>query len=168
MSQMQRHPGTYNYFRLNALSSFTRRDMGIAFLGSSYYAATSDGTNIDIRAGQDIGVYPSAAINLIGNELLIGVTGKVLVRDQLLGSFPVSQFTGDASVNSAMQEGIGVGADIGLTATLPIRYFPTASLVVHDVTQTTFTASHILNSAASGAPPRSATVIISPCRSIRF
>lgn len=58
MSQMQNHPGAYNYFRLNALSSFTRRDMGISFLGSSYYAATSDGTNIDIRAGQDIGYIP--------------------------------------------------------------------------------------------------------------
>jgi hypothetical protein len=145
-------PGAYAYLKANAVPSFTRRNFGIALLGSYEYAALSDGTTVDIRAGNDVGVVIGGSTHFANNILKIGLGAKALLRNQLLGSFSPTALSDATAVSSAMKEGIGLGADLGLMATAPISYLPTFGIVWKDILSTRFMPSRFLNPLASGTP----------------
>ncbi len=145
-------PGGYAYLKANAIPSFTRRNFGIAFLGSYEYAALSDGTTVDIRAGNDLGVVVGGATHLGNNIVKIGFGAKAVLRNQLLGSFAAAALADPTAVSSSMKEGLGLGADVGMMVTAPIRYLPTIGIVWKDILSTRFISTRFLNPLSSGTP----------------
>lgn len=145
-------PGAYTYLRANAVPSFTRRNFGIALLGSYEYAALSDGTSVDIRAGNDVGVVLGGATHLANNIVKIGLGGKAILRNQLLGVFSPAALADATAVSSSMKEGLGLGADLGVMVTAPISYLPTLGIVWKDVLSTRFIPTRFLNPLSSGTP----------------
>lgn len=150
---VQANPNRYNFFKGNFVPAVSRRGFGIALLGSYEYAAISDGTNIDIRSGNDYGVVIGGATNLAANMLKIGVAVKGIARNQLKGNFAHATLpTTPDGISGLMKEGIGIGADLGIMATLPVSYLPTLGFTWKDMLNTTFLPSRLLNSLNSGVP----------------
>jgi hypothetical protein len=144
--------GSYQYVRGNVVPSFTRRGFGIALLGSYEYAALSDGSTVDIRAGNDFGFVMGAATNLASNMIKIGITGKGILRNQIKGSYAQASLGDATTVSSNMKEGIGIGADVGLMFTLPMSYLPTLGFVWKDIANTRFIQTRLLNPLSTGIP----------------
>jgi len=151
--EMKKHPGDYYYNRVNFLPAVSKRGFGIALLGSYQNAGRSDGTNFDAFSTVDLGGSVGTAANLAGNLLKFGFAAKVLLRNQLNGTFDHSTIDTEESVKEKMKEGLGAGADFGLLFTFPNKYLPTFALVWRDILNTQFfSASHTLNRFADGKP----------------
>jgi hypothetical protein len=153
LALMQSSPGGYQYSRLNLVPSVTHRNFGVAALITSEFAAKSDGTNVDIRAGNDVAMVAGVASNFFGNILKVGVNVKAILRNQIEGTFAHSALPDTASIASNMREGMGFGADAGILLTAPLLWLPTFGLVVKDITGTRFTPSRILNQSNNGLAP---------------
>ncbi len=161
---LQTTPNSYNYLRGNGMASIARRNFAFAILGASELAGRSDGTNADVRAGEDVGFFLGGSTNLSANMLKIGVTGKMLLRNQLLGTFTHAQIADGASTSALMQSGLGIGADVGMLITLPVSYLLTLGFVWKDALGTKFLPSSLLNAQATGVPatiPQSFNVALS-------
>lgn len=151
--ELANHPGSYDFFRGTLIPSVTRKNFGVSVLDSYYYAAQSDGKNIDINAGQDLGPTVGAAVSLWENRLKLGIATKFLLRNQIKGTFDAASLATDSAVMSNMKEGFGIGVDAGLLFRLPWTYVPTLALVAHDIGNTTFRPTHVLlNTQSTGAP----------------
>lgn len=155
ISAMQSSPGDYHYSRLNLVPSITHRNFGLALLATSEFAGLSDGSNIDIRAGNDLGAVMGFASNFFGNILKLGVNVKAIIRNQIEGTYAHTTLVDTASVNSNMKEGVGFGADVGLLLTAPLLWLPTLGIAVKDVGNTRFVHSTILNPSNNGQAPSS-------------
>jgi hypothetical protein len=153
--ELQKNPNLYHYSRLNFVPTYTRRYFGVAAIGSVTQAAVSDGTNVDLRYSQDVGVAVGGAVPLAGNVIKVGTSLKGLIRNQIQGVFAHTSFQNEQSIRSQMQEGWGVGADIGVQITLPFRYLPTFAFVWQDIFGTHFRPIRILNSLAAQGKPAS-------------
>ncbi len=162
---VQAHPNRYNFFKGSFVPAVARRGFGIALLGSYEYAAISDGTNIDIRSGNDYGIVIGGATNLAANMLKIGVAVKGIARNQLKGTYAHAALPPTADgISALMKEGIGIGADLGIMATLPVSYLPTLGFTWKDMLNTSFMPSTFLNAFSSGVPdpiPQSFNVALS-------
>ena len=146
------HPGTYAFYNFTALPGISTRGFGLSLLYSSTYAGTSDGNNVTMHAGETIGPSIGTAVNLAGNLLKVGFDVKALVRNEADGTFSVAQVNSPSGFNQVSREGIGVGADVGVMATLPYKWLPTLGISYLDIGDTTFHASHLINPASPGAP----------------
>lgn len=153
---LQNHPGTYAYFDAKTVPSFTMRNFGVALVGSHRFAGVSDGTTLDMRATQDVGIVAGYARQFVGNLLKAGITVKYLVRNEMYGNFLHSTLTqdDDSTFKRNFKEGQAIGADFGATLTFPSKLLPTIGLVWQDLLDTRFTSSHILNSQANGTPDK--------------
>lgn len=151
---MKSHPGSYAFYNIDMVPSFSLRGFSFALLGSDQYAALSDGTNLDINATEDIIPTVGYAQHFAGNIIQVGIAGKFIERNQLKGSFSHDTLASknDMSMPALFSEGHGLGVDVGTMITLPNRYLPTLGVVYRDIGNTHFTASHLLNSRAQGAP----------------
>lgn len=151
----QGDPGGYYYSRLNLVPSITHRNFGLALLGTSEFVARSDGTNVDIRSGNDVGVVVGLASNFFGNTVKLGINGKAIVRNQISGTFAHTTLADTASIAANSAEGIGYGFDVGLLMTAPLLWLPTIGVSVRDALGTKFSPSRILNTANNGQAPAS-------------
>lgn len=149
---IQTNPGTYYYFRSAAIPSISRRNFALAFLLNSDAVARSDGNYVDIRYGNDMGVFAGVSTNLAANMIKIGVTGKMLLRRHIEGVYSHADMATPAGMAPYQKEGLGFGADVGVMFTLPMSYVPTVGIVVKDILNTHFRPSTLLGPAAAGAP----------------
>jgi hypothetical protein len=150
---MQNNPGKYTYFDLASVPSVSTKNLSISFLANYEYAGLSDGTNLDVYSHVDLGPTVGVSTSLFGNRLKVGVAGKVLLRNELNGNFPLSSFTSAAATSALEKEGIGAGADFGAILQIPTTYLPSIGVVWKDaLVGTQFIPVHILNPLASGAP----------------
>jgi len=149
---LQGQSGQYIASQWSFTPTFLYRGFGITFLGTNHYAGKSDGTNIDVRAGQDVGVVLGFASNFAGNLIKLGMTVKGIQRNILQGTYDHGTVNSESTVNSQMKEGIGVGADFGVMFTLPGYYLPSIGLSWRDATNTRFSEYKYLNPLSSGAP----------------
>jgi hypothetical protein len=152
-SPIQNSPGQYSYFKFSSVPSITVKNFGISFLANYQYAGLSDGTNIDMNAHYDLGPTVGLATSVWGNRLKFGIDGKLILRNELNGVFPLASFTDVATTNAMAKEGLGAGADLGMILELPAYLIPTLGVAWKDaLVGTQFTPVKILNPAASGTP----------------
>jgi len=123
-------------------------------LASYRYAAESDGTNVDVDAGMDVGPTVGFAYNFAGNLVKLGIAGKAIVRNQLKGVYAHATLPDEAGIASLSKEGWGVGADAGLLITLPSKFLPSVGLAWRDMFGTYFRRSNILNGRATETPDK--------------
>ncbi len=150
--ELEKNPGRHSYFRYNFVPAISRRNFAFALLGSYFYQARSDGTEIDIDAGTDIIPTIGYGINLAGNLVKLGASIKAVIRNQLKGKFAHEDLISDDYVASLMKEGIGYGADIGCIFTIPTKFLPTLGIVIKDFFDITFQHSKILNKKSTFKP----------------
>lgn len=152
--KMKQSPGSYNYFNFSSVPGFAIRGFSFSLLGVYEYAAESDGTNIDIQSRQDVGATVGFSRALAGNLLKVGVVGKAIIRNQIQGVYAHSliESLDDSTIPTLYKEGLGFGADIGMTLTIPNKTLPTLGLVWKDILGTHFSSGNIINKKASGAP----------------
>ncbi len=149
---MASHPNSYTYFSFSSVPSISVRNFSLSILSNYRYAAQSDGSNIDIDSVADLGPVVGFSSNFFGNILKVGVSEKALIRNQLKGNYPLSAFPNEDATNSLASEGFGFSTTIGMLLTLPNKWLPAFGLVWKDALNTHFTAAHIFNSKATGAP----------------
>ncbi len=152
LAKTQLRPGAYNYMKGSLVPSIARKGFALALIGNQDFVAKSDGTQVTARAGNDLGIVFGGASNFASNLLKIGVSGKILVRNQLSGDFLHSALGTDAAISALMKEGIGFGADLGVLLTLPQTWLPTLGFTWKDIGCTRFIPFHLLNASSSGAP----------------
>lgn len=148
------HPGSYSYDRFNLMPALARRNFAVTFLASYWSAARSDGTNLDVNAGYDVGPSVGWGINLAGNTLKFGVSVRAFIRNQLKGVLTHASLATDDAIKSQMKEGYGFGVNVGVMVTLPLKYLPSAAVVVKDALDTQFFASKFINTKSTAAPDR--------------
>lgn len=154
-AEMQTHPGEYYYHRAAFVPSFSRRGVGISFLGATQMAGRSDGTNYDVFATSDLGVNLGGALNLAGNLFKIGVNAKALVRRELKGVIAHTIVNDSGQVSASQTEGIGYGGDVGMLLTLPSKYLPTFGVAWKDALGTQFVSqSSVFGAGAAGLPSK--------------
>lgn len=147
-------PNAYTFFSMSSVPSIAMRNFCLSLFSNYRYAALDDGANLDINSVFDLGPTMAVAYSFYRGVLKLGVTGKLILRNQLSGNY--AHGTIDSSnYESLSKEGLGIGADIGAMLVIPYKAFPTIGLVVKDVLGTKFTPTHLLNSAASGEAPES-------------
>jgi len=151
-SSVAKTPNNYNYFSFSSVPSITIRNFSFSILSNYRYAAQSDGTNIDIDSVADLAPTVGVATNLFGNVLKLGISEKFLIRNQLKGDYALSAFPNQTATNSLATEGYGFSTNLGLLMTLPNKWLPTLGLAWKDALNTHFTAAHIFNQYATGAP----------------
>lgn len=125
-------PGNYNYLRGNLIPSATRRNFGIALLGTYEFAALSNGTTVDMNFRKDLGVVLGASTNLFSNMIKVGLSVKAINRAEMAGVFDPNSLTYPDPTAAHLVEGIGVGADLGVIFTLPATYLPTLAFAWKD------------------------------------
>ncbi|MBI1860149.1 MAG: hypothetical protein HYR96_04430 [Deltaproteobacteria bacterium] len=171
---LQLTPGKFGFDQFSIVPAFSMRNFSFSILASSYLSGLSDGTNIDIRAGQDLAPIVGTAMNFAGNLIKLGVSVRAHIRNELKGTFAHDAVASDDQIKALSTEGVGYGINAGLLVTLPFKWLPTLGVSWLDVLGTRFTtASHVLNSQASGTPdpiPQSinAALSIHPILAKRF
>jgi hypothetical protein len=152
LANTQTHPGSYHFLKGTVVPSVARRGFALALIASSDFAALSDGTQADVRAGTDLGFAVGAATNFASNMIKIGITAKALLRNQLKGVYGHAGLGTDAEILALMKEGVGFGADLGTSLTLPLTWLPTLAVVWKDMGNTRFLPMTFLNPSNTGAP----------------
>lgn len=151
--RMQPRPGSYYYHRGNFVPAVSRRNVGMALLFSQQLAGASDGTNFDMNLTNDLAPTLGGAVNLAGNLLKLGVSGKLIFRQQLKGEIAHTSISTADQVAAQTKEGMAAGADLGLIFTLPNKYLPTLGIAWRDVFGTRFFGpSHIFTNYGNGRP----------------
>lgn len=146
------NPGAYHFNQFSFVPSFASRGLGVSLLASHFFAAQSDGTNVDIDAGQDLAPTVGFATNLAGNLIKVGASVRAHVRNQIKGTFEHAALDANESVKELSKEGLGIGVNTGLLFTLPFRFLPTLGIAWTDALGTRFLPVHVINSLSSGAP----------------
>lgn len=160
----QTSAGTYQFLKGTLMPSVARRGFSMALIGNQDFAALSDGTQVDVRAGNDLGIVFGGGANFASNMLKIGFSAKTFFRNQLKGTYAHAALGTDDAISSLMKEGLGIGADLGAILTLPMNWLPTLGVVWKDIGTTRFLPMQLLNSLSSGTPdsiPQSFNVAMS-------
>lgn len=151
---MKKNPARYSYFNFSSVPAVSIRGFSFSLLGAYEYAAMSDGTNLDIQAREDVGATVGFAKYFAGNVIKLGAVGKGIVRNQLKGVYSHAALSSlnEDGMAGLFKEGVGFGADLGMIITIPSRWLPTIGLAWKDIFGTHFSAAHVLNHKAVGAP----------------
>lgn len=152
LDALQSSPNRYSYARLNALLSWATRGLSFGLWGSYEFAGESDGTTADIRALYDVGLTVGFARNFAGNIVKIGVSGKAIVRNAIIGQYAHADIAGESNINANTREGYAFGGNVGVLIRLPYHSIPTIGVVWKDPFNTYFTGSQFINSSSPGAP----------------
>jgi len=152
--ELKHNAGQYYFLNAATLPSFTMRGFSISGLGSYQFAGQSDGVSLDTDIRQDLGVAFAVGRSFAGNLLKLGLSGKVLIRNQMKGVFSHDTLASlnDESFPTLFKEGWGFGFDLGMLVTLPEKFLPTFGIVWKDMFGTRFYKSNILNAKALGVP----------------
>ncbi len=144
-------PNQYAFYSMALMPSVRIGSFAISFLSSYQSASVSDGSNLETNTFQDEGVTVGKGFNFFHRLLKVGVDARAIDRNQLNGTFAPGVL-GASQVGSQMQEGLGIGGDVGVMATLPNKFLPTLGFVWHNMGDTSFQSSHFLNSKSTGTP----------------
>lgn len=149
---VQSNPSTYHFNQFSLVPAISMRNFGFSLLATHFYAAQSDGANVDIDAGQDVAPTFGWATAFAGNLIKLGTSVRVHIRNQIKGTFEHAALASDDAIKESSKEGIGVGINAGVLLTLPFRYLPTLGIAYNDILSTRFLALPILNKLSRGAP----------------
>lgn len=149
---IQNSPGQVYFNSFSFVPAFTVRGLSVSLLASHFYTAQSDGTNVNIDAGQDVAPTVGTATNLAGNLLKVGVSGRIHVRNQLKGNFDHALLDSNETIQELSAQGVGLGLNFGALLTLPFKYLPTLGVAWLDALGTRFIPCHVLHGLSSSAP----------------
>ena len=134
-------PDEHLHSKLQLLPSMVFQNFGFGLFKKYNIEAQSseDGTTVDYDYYDDTALLLAYNFRFFKGRVKLGVTGKYLDRGYSTGTLPVT--TTAADIEDTMTEGVGIGADVGLTLSAPWDWLPSISAVVRDVGNTKFTAA---------------------------
>ena len=151
------HPDTPVAIGLTFAPQFIVKNFSFGLIGREYYEAYgSSAGDVDFFATSDFGGFAHLAFAMWGGIIKVGGGVKILDRAEINKAFTAADLAGGGiSFQNQWTEGLGVGADAGITLTLPIQLQPTFAVSVLDIGDTTFQEKQLVFSSAqrqSGAP----------------
>ncbi|MCK5074067.1 MAG: hypothetical protein KAQ98_11625 [Bacteriovoracaceae bacterium] len=129
--------GRVPHLRIQAMPNFTTRYMSIGYLYSRQTRATIGGagnSKFEYAKREDHGPYAALNLSLFGGIFKFGGSAIILQRKENIGE-------ADANVSfedTPDRKGTAVIVTGGSRLTLPVTFLPTFSLVVRNMTATTF------------------------------
>jgi hypothetical protein len=122
--------------------SFVLRNFGIGLYNRYQTDAFVDSTSsqYNFRHRNDLAVVMGFNIPIWEGRIKLGVTGRGVNRTEVDRTDLPTNSTGLAISNLATS-GFGVGADVGLMFTAPVRWLPTLAAVYRDVGNTSYSYS---------------------------
>lgn len=128
------------YFtRAQIFPSFATRDYGFGLLGKYDMTATRDSTTgiMAVDYVSDWAGVLGVNHSFSGGILKIGAIGKLIDRIQYTGNVdPATQPS--IKTKDLVNEGVGLGVDVGFSLTSPTDYLPTIAVMAKDVGGTSF------------------------------
>lgn len=97
----------------------------------------TEGTTFNFDYTNDYAFVMGYNFRIWDGIIKLGFNGKLINRVEVHEDFPATS-TG-LLMKDIASEGLGVGSDVGLILTAPIKYLPSIGAVLHDVGGTTFT-----------------------------
>ncbi len=127
--------------KLQIFPSMVFQNFGIGLFKKYNVEAQSsaDGTTVDFDYYEDTALLLAYNFRFFKGRVKLGVTGKYLNRGYSTGILPTT--TTDADLEDYMTEGVGIGADVGLTLSAPWDWLPSITAVARDVGNTKFSAA---------------------------
>lgn len=143
--------------RQQIMPSFVAKNFGIAILKKTdlQVRANSD-TSVDAFYRDDVGVLLGYNLRLFEGRIKIGVTGKLISRNEVdqVALDPTTQSLSLKSLATAglATSGMGFGFDTGIILTAPWTWLPTIAAVYRDVGGMSFTQDSLLPLDGAGEP----------------
>ena len=125
------------HFHLNAqaMPSFVVPNFGIGFFGKYTVNSDSTVTNVHIDFANDYSFVLGYCLRFLDGRLKLGFNIKA--TDRSVATLDTAPNT-SLNMSQSVQEGIGVGSDVGLLITLPWDYLPTLGVVLRDAGNTSY------------------------------
>ena len=143
--------------RQQIMPSFVARNFGIAILKKTdLQVRANSATSVDAFYRDDVGVLLGFNLRLFEGRIKIGVTGKLISRNEVdeVAIDPTAQSMSLKSLASAglATSGMGFGFDTGIIMTAPWTWLPTIAAVYRDVGGMSFTQDALLPLSGAGEP----------------
>jgi len=154
LRQFENQSGQYQFLNLSSFPSVTFRNFSFGILGSYQLAALPSSSTVDIDSRQDLIPTLGFSRHFAGNLLRLGISGKLIYRNQMKGVFSFSEINSTPidQWGTKHREGMGLGIDSGLLLTFPHRFLPTLGFSWLNMFNTHFEGSKIVNLQSSGTP----------------
>tara|TARA_B100001248_G_scaffold240180_1_gene205949 strand:- start:4576 stop:5646 length:1071 start_codon:yes stop_codon:yes gene_type:complete len=126
------------YARMQIFPSFVATNFGIGLFKKLNYAAvpSADRSTADVTFFDDTALLLGYNFRFWGGRIKFGFTGKYINRATFNETLTIP--TPNADAEDYITEGVGLGADIGLSLTAPWAWLPSLTAVVRDVGNTSF------------------------------
>jgi hypothetical protein len=155
----KKSPDVHLHGEAQTLPSFVTTNFGIGLYGK-YQAdgqLMSASNLMQMNYLNDVGAVIGYCFRLFSGRLKIGLSGKIIDRTYVNGTFAGSSTS--LAFSNMGREGVGAGWDGSVMLSAPWAWLPSITGVVHDVGGTNFTLSKGMFNNGAATPPPQAQVI---------
>ncbi len=134
-----RYIGEHLHMRASVFPNMVFHNFGIGVLGQGIFDGEVHcplcSEPLKVRAGYDLALLVSGAYGVFGQYLQIGATGKVIRRSLVDRSYTIQDIVDQngISLSEDIQNGVGIGGDIGAILRLPVLFTPAIGITVQNV-----------------------------------
>jgi len=139
LNQANSNPGQHLHGMGEIFPSIIVPNFGIGFLGRFQEDAQVDTakTKFDFQYTNDFAIVAGFDIPFWSGIFKIGGNAKLIDRSQIWKT-DIDPTSTTLTTGSLMNEGVGLGSDVGMILTAPIAWLPSLSAVVRDIGRTSF------------------------------
>jgi len=157
---IQENPGNHYHMRANIFPNISIRNLSFGVLIQSNVDAENSGelstiipTEYTFALNTTHDVIPTLTVGfpIYGGILRLGASTKLIWRTEYNENLPYSQMA-NLSFADTLNEGMGFAFDAGALVTFPVKYFPKFSVVVKNITGTSFWKTRVFTANPPSAP----------------
>jgi hypothetical protein len=136
---LNRYIGEHLHMRTSVFPNVVLHNFGIGVLGQAVFDGEVHNplgsTFLQVRGGYDLALLVSGAYGVFGQYLQIGATGKIIRRSLLDKAYTANEIVSQngISLSDDIQNGVGIGGDIGAILRLPVLFTPAIGITVQNV-----------------------------------
>lgn len=139
LNQANSNPGQHLHGMGEIFPSLVFPNFGIGFLGRFQEDAQVDSakTNFDFQYTNDFAIVMGFDLPFWDGIFKIGANARLIDRSQIWKT-DIDPTSTTLTTGSLMNEGVGLGTDVGMILTAPIRWLPSLSAVARDIGRTSY------------------------------
>lgn len=139
LDNLNEHASDRVHTKVQVSPSLVFPNFGVGLLGQNVVDASisSDGTKYRYHYLNDYAAVIGANLKFFSGIIKLGVNARIIDREEI-NKDDLDPAATDLTFNSLVAEGVGIGSDVGLIMTAPVRYLPTLSAVWRDVGGTSY------------------------------
>jgi hypothetical protein len=136
---LNRYIGEHLHMRTSVFPNVVFHNFGVGVLGQAVFDGEVHNplgsSFLQVRGGYDLALLVSGAYGVFGQYLQIGVTGKVVRRSLLDKVYTANEIVSQngISLSDDLENGVGIGGDIGGILRLPVLFTPAIGITVQNV-----------------------------------